>query len=150
MNQEIFRCPSDEYVNHPVMPEYVYSYSVNGNICVWQFHPTIPPKNNSRTLRPTQIVLPSQKILIIDESLETIDDGCWLYQWWGGGGRNVLSNRHDRTAETSLDPNAGYGNVCMADGHAERFPRKATYFERYYDPFWPRAQILPKPVTPQE
>jgi prepilin-type N-terminal cleavage/methylation domain-containing protein/prepilin-type processing-associated H-X9-DG protein len=150
MNQEIFRCPSDEYVNHPVMPEYCYSYSVNGNICVWQFHPTIPPKSNSRTLRPTQIVLPSQKILIIDESLETIDDGCWLYQWWGGGGRNVLSNRHDRTAETSLDPNAGYGNVCMADGHAERFPRKATYFERYYDPFWPRAQILPKPVTPQE
>jgi prepilin-type N-terminal cleavage/methylation domain-containing protein/prepilin-type processing-associated H-X9-DG protein len=150
MNPEIFRCPSDECMNHPVLPEYCYSYSVNGNICVWKHHPTIPPMDNSRTLRPTQIVLPSQKILIIDESIQTIDDGCWLFQWNGGGGRNVLSNRHDRTAETSNDPNAGYGNVCMADGHAERFPRRATYFERYYDPFWPKAKILPPPTTPQE
>jgi prepilin-type N-terminal cleavage/methylation domain-containing protein/prepilin-type processing-associated H-X9-DG protein len=149
-NPNFFRCPSDEFMQHPVVPDYSYSYSVNGNICVWKHHPTLPPLGNARTLRPTQIVMPSQKILIIDESFETVDDGCWLFQWKGGGGRNVLSNRHDRTAETSLDPNAGYGNVCMADGHAERIPRKATYFERYYDPFWPKAQLLPRPLMPQE
>ena len=150
MNQAIFRCPSDEVFQHPVVPEYTYSYSVNGNICVWERIQLVLPNASNRTLRPTQIVLPSQKILIIDESFETIDDGCWLFQWNGGGGRNVLSNRHDRTAETASDPDAGYGNVCMADGHARAIARKATYYEKYYDPFWPKMRVLPPPLTPQE
>jgi len=80
-----------------------------------------------------------------------VDDGCWIYQWMAtGSGRNVLSNRHDRQAEHAYDLSFGYGNVCMADGHAERIARRATFLERYYDPFWPKQRVLPLPLMPQD
>jgi prepilin-type processing-associated H-X9-DG protein len=91
----------------------------------------------------------SQKILIIDESSETLDDGCWAWQWNGGEGFNMLSNRHDRRKETANDPKAGVGNVAFCDGHAERMPRLRTFNPNYYDPLYPKGSTLPTPTLPQ-
>ncbi len=81
----------------------------------------------------SQIYDPAEKILLIDESSETLDDGCWAWQDSFGSGRKVMSNRHDREAELSSDPNAGRGNAAFVDGHAEFIPRIDSFNPRYYD-----------------
>lgn len=160
LNTEILRCPSDDVQTHVVQsPLYPFSYTVNWVICTYSILHTQYPElanwprdrdNLSRTMQPSQVKLSSQKILFIDESSETIDDGCWARQWVGGAGKNVLSNRHDKTKETATDFNAGYGNAAFCDGHAERIPRIRSFDEEYYDPFWPTTGQLPRPtvVTP--
>src|SRR5207244_927417 len=91
----------------------------------------------ARTMSLSQVKQPENKIIIIDESSEGSDDGCWAWMWQPQFGRNVLSNRHDRQKEASTDVNAGYGNVAFVDGHAERIPRIKSYDPKYYDPFLP-------------
>jgi prepilin-type N-terminal cleavage/methylation domain-containing protein/prepilin-type processing-associated H-X9-DG protein len=149
-SSSVWLCPSDDLDTHTQrngnLPSYPYSYSVNFNICVYQFHPNISPTD---TLRFTKIRQPEQKILIIDESSETVDDGCWAWQWNAGSGYNMLSNRHDRRKEAATNVNAGYGNVSFADGHAERVPRVKSFDPKYYDPFLPGKSPLPAPTVPQ-
>lgn len=122
----IYRCPSDDISSHrPTQGTdyYKYSYTVNENICGWFQTP----------LKISQIKHPSQKILVIDESSETIDDGCW----WpdnNGSGQNVLSNRHDRRREVKQNINAGRGNAAFADGHYDFVERKRSFDPIYYDP----------------
>ena len=139
-NVGAWRCPSDVVENHArASTGYLFSYSVNFNICVWESHPFMP---GQRTLLPTQIRNASEKILIIDESSETVDDGAWAYQWSQGSGLNVLSNRHVRRSELSGNPDAGFGNVCFADGHADRIDRARSYDHKHYDPFYPGSSPL--------
>lgn len=151
----VWKCPSDDPETHLIRSgsnaAYPYSYTVNFILCTYSaLGLSNWPKDDAnlpRTMSPLQVKRPEQTILIIDESAETIDDGCWAWQWVGGGGRNVLSNRHDRQKETATDWNAGYGNVCFADGHAERVPRIRTSDPQYYDPFLPGASLLPAPTV---
>ncbi len=125
---EIYRCPSDDCTAH--LWGYNYSYSVNEIICSW--------KGRGRdTLNISQIYSASDKILLIDESIDTVDDGCWAWQWLDGGGRNVISNRHDKNAERVSDPNAGRGNVAFVDGHAAFIARSASFDPHYYDALLP-------------
>jgi prepilin-type processing-associated H-X9-DG protein/prepilin-type N-terminal cleavage/methylation domain-containing protein len=130
----LYRCPSDDVTSHPSLPSillgapptrYDYSYTVNEYICrLWP----------NPTLRINQVRNPSEKILLIDESASTIDDGCWAWQPSQGAGKNVLSNRHDRKAEDPKRANAGRGNVAFADGHAAFLARADSYQRRHYDP----------------
>jgi prepilin-type processing-associated H-X9-DG protein/prepilin-type N-terminal cleavage/methylation domain-containing protein len=129
-----YRCPSDDVAAHPLLPSllwgapptrYDFSYTVNEYICrLWP----------NQTLRIGQVRNPSQKILLIDESAATLDDGCWAWQPSQGGGKNVLSNRHDRKAEEPQRADAGRGNVAFADGHVEFLARADSYERRHYDP----------------
>jgi len=150
ISSSVWVCPSDDPDTHTQRtggsPTYRFSYSVNFNICVPADHPNISPPN---TLRFTAIRQPEQKILIIDESSETVDDGCWGSQWSGAAGNSMLSNRHDRRKETATDVNAGYGNVAFVDGHAERIPRVRSFDPNYYDPFLPGKSPLPAATVPQ-
>jgi prepilin-type processing-associated H-X9-DG protein len=130
----LYRCPSDDVAAHVSLPSlmlgapptrHAYSYSVNEYICrIWP----------NQTLRIGQVRNPSEKILLVDESAATIDDGCWAWQPNQGAGRNVLSNRHDRKAENPRSADAGRGNVAFADGHAEFMPRADSYERRHFDP----------------
>lgn len=118
-----YQCPSDDVEDRPWFP---FSYSVNAEIaCISWIRPT---------LNISQVRNSSNKILLIDESSDTIDDGCWAWQSQWGLGNNVLSNRHDRRHETSTDFNAGRGNVAYVDGHADFVPRIETFNPRAYDP----------------
>jgi prepilin-type N-terminal cleavage/methylation domain-containing protein/prepilin-type processing-associated H-X9-DG protein len=123
-NRKALTCPSDDASVHP--HGYPFSYTVNGNICVWQ--------TGSPTLTTSQVRKSSEKILLIDESSQTVDDGCWQPQHWVLDQKNILANRHDKTAEASTDKSAGRGNVLFADNHAEFIPRAWTLDPAYWDP----------------
>jgi prepilin-type N-terminal cleavage/methylation domain-containing protein/prepilin-type processing-associated H-X9-DG protein len=131
----VFRCPSDDMAAHP--NKYVYSYSVNYMVC------RLPEKyfgnpygagEQTTPLKASQVIDPSNKILLIDESTDTSDDGCWAWQQTLGSGKNVISNRHDKSKEKIADINAGRGNANFCDGHAENVFRKASFDPFYYDP----------------
>lgn len=132
MNDPLLQCPSDSLDARPAKPSdpYLYSYTVNENIVQHYARSA-----NQRTLSVTQIVDPSNKILAIDESYETLDDGCWAPQNYKTDKKNVLSRKHDKQTEDKNDPDVGRGNVLFVDGHAEFFPRKDAFLERYYHPF---------------
>lgn len=125
---QLYRCPSDDVVSHPGPNPFLYSYSVNETICNYYNR-----ANHKPTLNVAQIRHPSEKILIIDESSQTVDDGCWAPWHYLTDGHNLLSNRHDKKSETSHDPNAGSGNVAYADGHADYIPRAESLLRRYWD-----------------
>jgi len=105
-------CPADIEYHAAANPPYPYSYTIN------EFMARTTALGHAFPIRLAQIENPSEKILLIDESSGSIDDGCWAPQNYPRDGRNVLSNRHDRRTETDSNPNAGYGNVAYADGHA--------------------------------
>jgi prepilin-type N-terminal cleavage/methylation domain-containing protein/prepilin-type processing-associated H-X9-DG protein len=149
-----FRCPSDqEYTNH-LNPNYVYSYTVNWMICEprnysnpggayrsgyagpFQMYLNSTDPRLIPNLRVTQIRNQTDVILMIDESPESIDDGCWAPQHSlaGPGGRNCLSNRHDRQSEDVNNPNAGRGNVLFCDGHGEFISRSSSLTKQFFDP----------------
>lgn len=128
-----FICPSDTLELHPGYNSpyfYPYSYSVNEMICgsVVRAH---------RPLQLQQIMNPAEKILIIDEMSETLDDGCWAFQDYQGFEFNILAARHHQKIEDQTDLEKGTGNVCFVDGHACIIGRKDTFTAHHYDPLVP-------------
>jgi prepilin-type N-terminal cleavage/methylation domain-containing protein/prepilin-type processing-associated H-X9-DG protein len=163
----VWICPSDDPDTHLMRaPDggvaYPFSYAVNGIICTY-FHiqnsgvgrlnqwPVMLEGNDwcARSLSLAQVRQPESKIILIDESSEASDDGCWTWQWDAGMGRNMLSNRHDRRKEATRDVNAGYGNAAFVDGHAERIARVKTLDPKHYDPFYPGESLLPPSTVRQ-
>jgi prepilin-type N-terminal cleavage/methylation domain-containing protein/prepilin-type processing-associated H-X9-DG protein len=122
-NPELYRCPSDPEVQ---ARNYKYSYTINDYIAP---HGTTLPCRKLSSIRRA-----SEVILFIDESSATVDDGCWAPQNYKTDGQNLLSNRHDKGAETKTDPNAGKGNALFVDGHADWIERSESFNERSYNP----------------
>ncbi|MDB5332376.1 MAG: N-terminal cleavage protein [Phycisphaerales bacterium] len=128
---DAYRCPSDDAVTHA--SGYYYSYSVNELICHYQLQ---GPNLNLETINDSQIRDSSDKILIIDESVDTVDDGCWAWQSTFGSGRNVISNRHDKSKEAATTVDGGRGNAAFVDCHAAYIQRVDSFNQRYYDPLY--------------
>ena len=135
-NRAVFTCPSDDPATHfastapnVYTPEigYPFSYTVNEMICGYSI-------NGDPCLNVGQIVNSSEKILLIEESADTIDDGCWAWQATFGSGRNVMSNRHDKSREAVTTVDGGRGNAAYCDGHANWTQRKDAYNPRFFDP----------------
>jgi prepilin-type N-terminal cleavage/methylation domain-containing protein len=153
---KLFRCPSDsEYDKH--LNGFTYSYTVNETMCRHPFslagyqpgnHGTNPGKDSSDTspansprtpltLKRSQIVKSAEKIFLIDESSNTVDDGCWAPQNYNASSHlNVLSNRHDKKSENQDDLNAGRGNALFADMHADFIERKLAMDPHWWDATW--------------
>lgn len=102
-------------------------YSINYMITGYAPQGLLPAKM-------TKIKYPSQKILYVDESAITIDDGAWAPDHYFSDGKNMLSDRHDKKSEKQTDPNYGRGNAAFCDGHADYIERKLSFDKRYYDP----------------
>jgi len=133
-NPNYFRCPSDPDI---LNRNYQYSYSANYMILRLDsvnFGGVYGAGQTNNTMTITQIRNAPNKILLIDESSATVDDGCWAWQQNNGEGANMLSNRHDRIQENSTNLSAGRGNVNFCDGHAEWIERIDTFNRYYYDP----------------
>ncbi len=114
-------CPSDEVQLHVKgNPRYPFSYTLN------EYMARTLALNHPIPIHLTQIQYPAEKIMLIDESSGSIDDGCWAPQNYPLDGRNILSNRHDKRTEITSNSNAGFGNVAFADGHAAFVPRLDT------------------------
>ena len=90
------------------------------------------------SITPSQVKHPTTCILLIEESQETIDDGCWAWQPAPGAGVNVPSVRHDKSARDLInqqaDPTVGRTNAGFVDGHADWIPRSDTFAPEFYDP----------------
>jgi len=129
----VFRCPSDDvdahrtFISGGVPFTYRYSFSVNEAMCRLTWRP-------GPTLKITQIRNPSEKILLIDESAQTVDDGCWAWQQGLGNGFNTMSTRHDARARNATDQMVGRGNAAFVDGHVAFIPRADSFNARFYDP----------------
>ena len=140
----ILTCPSDNLEAHPGWPNnfYPFSYSININLSGWWPHGDAPNGYNPPyvfpTLRVGRVAHPSNCILLIEETEETLDDGCWAWQSQFGSGENILSSRHDQIdRELANDPSnstAGRGNCAYCDGHVEYTKRADTWKPQFYDP----------------
>ena len=130
-NADFFMCPSDEPGSHK-QHGFPYSYTVNEKIC--NYYNRI---NKVPIIRMSQIRNPTNKILIVDESAATVDDGCWAPQNYiatAANPLNLLSNKHDKKIENSSDPTAGRGNVGFCDGHAQFIERLDATLPEFWDP----------------
>ena len=137
----IFRCPSDDPSFHTQPNAFQYSYTVNEMICSYYNRvgeKNLPWENGTGPLiTMTQIHQPEHKILVVDESSDSIDDSCWAPENYAAGGANpvnCISVRHNRSVEKESNPNAGRGNVSFADGHAEFIERLDATLQVNWDP----------------
>jgi prepilin-type N-terminal cleavage/methylation domain-containing protein/prepilin-type processing-associated H-X9-DG protein len=143
--QRILRCPSDVLSNHldqlgrTPNGGFYYSYSINN--LMQSFDPNIPLDGgylrvNANTGQKFQVAgklvkvhLPATKILMVEESEATIDDGSFDPT----EAENLLSVRHDHSARQP-DAASGFaqingiwtvkngdcrGNVAFCDGHVD-------------------------------
>ena len=139
----VYICPSDAVDGHlNGINGYQYSYTLNYN---FSGYPFLGPYERvtvngvvveTRPCKLSNIRQAGTKIMMIDESSETIDDGAWAPQHYVSDLRNLLSNRHDRHKEQSRDPSFGRGNVLFADFHYDFIERKLTLDRQYWDPRW--------------
>ena len=134
VNREVFVCPSDTLNRRPGVN---YQFSYSSNYLITRLPPSFGayPGESSDPLKITEILMnPSNKILLIDETPETVDDGCWAWMSTLGSGYNIISVRHmKRQEQVQLlnQPNAGRGNAVFADFHAEYIERKASFDDRF-------------------
>ncbi len=142
-NDELFRCPSDDVQAHrnqnATSGVYFYSYAMNTNYdSVRQWYANA--KQN--TVKRSQIRNPSDKILLVEEDENSVNDGNWnpgntSNSITGGTARDLVAIRHDRPVTGVADsrdqnftthPHGGKrGNVAFVDGHAEFVSRLVAH-----------------------
>jgi prepilin-type N-terminal cleavage/methylation domain-containing protein len=74
MSEKTLRCPSDDASGR--MKEYPYSYTMNHEFCGNYNYGQTDPKRIKPQI--TNIRKPSDKILMVEENLTTINDGFWV------------------------------------------------------------------------
>lgn len=125
----LYICPSDYIKGHRT--PFPFSYSAN-----WHFFYYVPTTSINKM---SEVRHPSGKIMIIDESSQTIDDPIWAPENWFLDSQNMLSNRHDQHVERArlggaISLHAGKGNAVFADGHSDFIPRTTALDPNYFDP----------------
>jgi prepilin-type processing-associated H-X9-DG protein len=129
-------------------PAYKFSYSMNQmltnpNQTTYQQPPYNFPKMTR--MKFSMVVNSSQKILAVDETEKTIDDGVWkppllidpnpakpVYQ--GTTNPNQLADRHEKSKDKT-NP-LGTGNVVFCDGHAAQISRVEAASQAFHDPLY--------------
>jgi prepilin-type processing-associated H-X9-DG protein len=147
--RELLRCPTDDVDNHVVgSPPYKFSYSINQmltnpNQTTYRAAPYNFPQMSR--MKFSMVANSSQKILAVDETEKTIDDGVWkppllidptptkpIYQ--GTTNPNQLADRHERSKDKMYP--LGSGNVVFCDGHAAQISRVDAASQAYHDPLY--------------
>jgi hypothetical protein len=124
-NDNLYRCPSDGTWG---TRSYKYSYTINYRVTGWG--------SGVPAVKLPRIIRPADKILYIDESDLTIDDGAWAPDHYASDMHNLLSNRHDKRRETVNNPKLGRGSVVYCDGHYEFCERWKSFDPYYNDPLY--------------
>ena len=124
-DQSIFRCPSDDALNHQVVPgstevpqgPYRYSYIMNAFAAdIARYACCLV----SSQCQYSAIRHPSEKILLLEGNEATMIDGVWVPPPYFGSVPNDLGDRHDRLVGHSATAIImGRGNVAFADTHVE-------------------------------
>jgi prepilin-type processing-associated H-X9-DG protein len=140
VNPNLFICPSDILDAHVKTFDnvgYPFSYVMNRN-----FGCDINP-----LLRVTSVRNSSEKIILAEEAISTVNDGHWYPGWVSGGiwqitpAVDLLSIRHEPTRSTRPDTASPpisnperRGNVAFIDGHADFVQRKYAHTREHA---WP-------------
>jgi prepilin-type N-terminal cleavage/methylation domain-containing protein/prepilin-type processing-associated H-X9-DG protein len=130
---DLYRCPSDDIQDRPRVlfgQPYPFSYSFN------YFLASNGNYSGPNAVKYTSVLDPTRKIVIVEESENSLDDGNWAPQLVGTNIENFLSIRHDRRVTKDGAPldNDRRGNAALADGHAEYISRENSRDPTYYDP----------------
>jgi prepilin-type N-terminal cleavage/methylation domain-containing protein/prepilin-type processing-associated H-X9-DG protein len=151
----LFRCPTDDWATHikpsPTAP-YKFSYAMNQcltnpNQSYLKGAPdNYPPLTR---MKVTMVRNASQKIMLVDETEQTIDDGVWkpfiiqdpnatpVIYYVGTGtttNPNQLADRHEQHKDKT-NP-LGRGNAVFCDGHAEFISRVDAGSQAFHDPLY--------------
>jgi prepilin-type N-terminal cleavage/methylation domain-containing protein/prepilin-type processing-associated H-X9-DG protein len=152
----LFRCPTDEWEGHtkpsPTAP-YKFSYSMNQLLTnANQSYLKGPPynfPNNLFRMKISMVRNASDKIMLVDETEQTIDDGVWkpflildpnanpiVYNVGAGTttNPNQLADRHEQHKDKT-NP-LGRGNAVFCDGHAEFISRVDAGTQAHNDPLY--------------
>jgi prepilin-type N-terminal cleavage/methylation domain-containing protein/prepilin-type processing-associated H-X9-DG protein len=133
---QLFRCPSDNLASRrsadPTVGAYRYSYSMNIYVC---------SKGNNNVRKLVTIPQSAQKILLICEDEQNLDDGGYnpnAVTYAAGGAVEMLAARHDAkfVRDTTTTGQAGgvhdtRGNVVFCDGHGDFFGTKDAQRQIY-------------------
>ncbi|MDB5297116.1 MAG: putative major pilin subunit [Phycisphaerales bacterium] len=138
---EVLRCPSDNVEAHKPpttfgvgsISPYKYSYTMNVYLACFSTYTTPKP-----VFKSTSIQRPTDKILLIEETEASLNDGGWdpgngKPETDGGGGRDLPAIRHDRKNPVASDPATQIltthpngqrrANASFVDGHGEFISR---------------------------
>ena len=146
MNEEVFRCPSDNIESHTSAApggRFAFSYSMN------EFFESNKTRNPSplwggQVPRLGTIKNSSEKILLVEEDERTINDGLWAPPAEAipgipslplKSGGDMLAIRHDTKRKLPDPPGVPLvpqnaerrGNVAFADGHADYVSRRYVH-----------------------
>ena len=149
--EQIFRCPSDNLQQRlAFLPNNggrgLYRYSYSMNICFGNKMIVYDASGNPQYLgehphrKHNQVRLPAQKIIFIDESEKSVNNGEYNPTVTLA---NADKTNYDYTAiaerhglKIKRNSQNARGNVAFADGHAEFFNRKEAFQKQYCDPDW--------------
>jgi prepilin-type N-terminal cleavage/methylation domain-containing protein len=137
--ESLLRCPSDDITVRPnsYPNAYKYSYTMNQRFTSREPDPTRPRLSRSTVKDP------SRKILLVDESPQSIDDSGWDPTQAGNRtGEEYVSTRHfakprnpEPTGKLLGRPDRSEkGVVAFADGHADIVTRADTWQPMHYEP----------------
>jgi prepilin-type N-terminal cleavage/methylation domain-containing protein len=138
LSTKILLCPSDQLGKRPYNwyaadeGPYLYSYAMNEFVVFYGRETHYRPRKYSTMKNPSEL------ILLVEESDDTIDDGNWWPVITGSWG-DYLSMRHDRFEKLAREsgkvknPKAR-GNVVFADSHGDFVSRSYAHDPRHYRP----------------
>jgi prepilin-type processing-associated H-X9-DG protein len=147
--ERIYRCPSDNLEQRIAFASDlnggrgIYRYSYSMNIC---FSNKVPDptgtllvnRPNGAYLKYHQVKRPSEKILYIDESEKSVNNGEYnptaplVNADDPSKDYSAIAERHEVVGKRNSQD--ARGNVAFADGHAEFFSRTDAFKMDYYDP----------------
>jgi prepilin-type N-terminal cleavage/methylation domain-containing protein/prepilin-type processing-associated H-X9-DG protein len=151
----LFRCPTDDVFGRPQTDptkQYNYSYSMSQALTNPNQSYLKGAPYNFATMTRVKITMvrnAGQKIMLIDETDQTIDDGVWkpfliedpnvfppVYKVGTGTttNPNQLSDRHEHRKDKT-NP-LGRGNAVFCDGHAAFISRLEAGTQAAHDPFY--------------
>jgi type II secretory pathway pseudopilin PulG len=143
--EAIYRCPSDNLAQRPFADTggrgaYRYSYSLNILFGNKRYDPVAGGLGNRTAYRRmNQVHQPAVKIMLIDESENSINNGECNPTPLATSNLNVagtdytaIAERHE--AKNKRNSQDARGNVGCADGHAEFMSRHDAFDRRHFDP----------------
>ncbi|MDB5354824.1 MAG: xcpT 2 [Phycisphaerales bacterium] len=126
---EVLICPSDDTSYRPRILDSPYRYSYTLNMLT-----SSDPPDPTTAIRLGSIHHSSDRMLMVEESEVSLDDGNWSPFFFGQPLENFLSIRHDIRLAPGQSDMQKRGNVSMLDGHAEYVTREYSRDQKHWDP----------------
>jgi len=130
--KKVYMCSSDPGVRIPTGSIAIpspFSYTANCNVFVEIGDKVILP------LRFSSIRSPSNKIELVEEDFNSIDDACWAPETYDASHNlNIIGVYHDKMSSNTSRADWGKGVANFVDGHSEMVLRVDAMTKRFYDP----------------